>query len=74
MLVVQFVGNRQGLRSNQELSVSVEKLRCAFRWLSVNSWSFMEATTHHELWESNLLDSSLEDLLQAYERSFESSK
>ena len=69
MLIVQFVGNRQALRSNQDLSVSVNKLRNAFRWLSVNSWPFMWATKHHELWETNLLESSLEELLQAYERS-----
>ena len=67
VLVVQFVGEgREALRSHPELSVSVVKLRKAFQWLAVNSWPFMEATKQHELWETGLLDESLEGLLHAY--------
>ena len=67
MVIVQFVGeDRRALRQEADLSVSVDKLRQAFRWLSQNSWPFMDATKHHELWETGLLDKSLEDLLSAY--------
>ena len=49
-LLVQFVGDdRQALRHHRDLSVSVRKLRRAFRWLSLNSWPFMDATKRHEL-------------------------
>ena len=66
-LQVQFVGeNRADLRHAPDLQVSVPKLRRAFRWLSVNSWPFMEATRDHALWESGSLERSLEELLQAY--------
>ena len=44
-------------------------LRSAFRWLSVNSWPFMEATMHHELWETEELAGTLEDLLREYNKS-----
>ena len=65
MLMVQFVGSdRQALRHQPDLRVSVQKLRNAFRWLSVNSWPWMEATKQHELWESGSLDESLEALLR----------
>ena len=74
MLVVQFVGgDRQSLRYHRDLSVSVVKLRRAFRWLSVNSWPFMEATKHHALWNTGLLNASLEELLQQYTDSVGSS-
>ena len=70
MLTVQFVGtDRQALRHEPDLCVSVKKLRNAFRWLSMNSWPFMEATKHHSLWETDVLDDSLEELLQAYVQS-----
>ena len=50
MVTVQFVGSdRQALRRDPDLSVSVDKLRAAFRWLSLNSWQFMEATKQHTL-------------------------
>ena len=63
-MLVQFVGeDRLALRSHPDLSVSVMKLRRAFRWLSVNSWPFMEATKHHELWDTDLLDDAFEDLV-----------
>ena len=66
-LLVQFVGeDREALRWHPDLSVSVDKLRRAFAWLSVNSWPFMEATKHHELWESDCLAPPFEELLQAY--------
>ena len=69
-ILVQFVGeDRQALRSHSDLSVSVDKLRNALRWLSVNSWLFMEATKQHELWESGMLDANFEALLQMYEKS-----
>ena len=58
--------NRADLRHAPDLQVSVPKLRRAFRWLSVNSWPFMEATRDHALWESGSLERSLEELLQAY--------
>eukprot|EP00973_Karenia_brevis_P058925 8203189-Karenia_brevis.AAC.1 len=65
MLQVQFVGEDRGsLRSHPDLQVSVENLRAAFRWLSVNSWPFMEATKNHELWETDRLETNLEDLLE----------
>jgi len=74
MVIVQFVGeNRQELRQHGELSVSVEKLRKAFQWLSMNSWPFMEATKQHDLWSTGLLDQSLEELLHAYTQSIGSS-
>ena len=67
---VQFVGEgREGLRYHRDLQVSVERLRSAFRWLSVNSWHFMNATRHHEYWDSEALDHQLEDLLALYEKS-----
>ena len=67
MVVVQYVGeDRQRLRHDKDLSVSVEKLRRAFRWLSLNSWPFMEATKWHEFWRTGSLDPSLESLLQQY--------
>jgi hypothetical protein len=67
---VQFVGEgREGLRYHQDLQVSVERLRAAFRWLSMNSWHFMNATRHHEYWDSEALDHQLEDLLGLYEKS-----
>ncbi len=67
MLQVQFVGeNRADLHHAPDLRVSVQKLREAFRWLSGISWPFMEATKTHALWESDLLDKSLEDLLRTY--------
>ena len=70
-VVVQFVGeNRDALRQHPELSVSTRKLREAFFWASQNSWPFMEATKHHELWDQKgTLAPALEDLLQAYETS-----
>ena len=67
---VQFVGEgREGLRYHRDLQVSVERLRSAFRWLSVNSWHFMYATWYHEYWDSEALDPQLEDLLGLYEKS-----
>ena len=69
-LLVQFVGaDREALRRAPELSVSVEKLRAAFRWLSLNSWPFMEATKGHSLWHTGALDPKLEALLQEYAQS-----
>ena len=70
-VVVQFVGeDRDALRQHPELSVSTHKLRDAFFWVSQNSWPFMEATKHHELWDQKgTLAPVLEDLLQAYETS-----
>ena len=60
MLTVQFVGdNRQTLRREPSLSVSVKKLREAFRWLSYNSWPFMEQTKEHIVLADGLLDESL---------------
>ena len=70
MLTVQFVGtDRQALRREPDLCVSGTKLRKAFHWLSLNSWPFMAATKHHSLWETDVLDDSLEELLQAYVQS-----
>ena len=67
MLQVQFVGeDRNRVRHHPDLQVSVDRLRSAFRWLSCNSWPFMEATKHHEFWESGELDTSLEQLVQQY--------
>jgi len=69
-LQVQFVGeNRSDLRHQPDLQVSVEKLRGAFHWLSLNSWPFMDATRDHELWETGTLDNSLEKLLEEYTKS-----
>ena len=66
-LQVQFVGgDRSCLRSHADLQVSVEKLRSAIVWLSTNSWPFMEATKHHDAWESGCLEGNLEELLQQY--------
>ncbi len=70
MLQVQFVGeDRTCIRSHPDLQVSVQNLRAAFRWLSLNSWPFMEATKHHDLWEGDKLDNGLEELLQQYVKS-----
>ena len=70
MSVVQFVGeDRRALRRDPEFSVSVEKLRRAFLWLSMNSLPFMDATKHRELSDTDLLDKSLEELLTSYVRS-----
>ena len=67
MLQVQFVGeDRNGVRHHPDLQVSVDRLRSAFRWLSCNSWPFMEATKHHELWETDALSTDLECLLHEY--------
>ena len=69
-LLVQFVGeDRERLRAQPELSVSVEKLRRAFLWLSVNSWPFMEQTKYHEQWQSGALAEPLEELLKSYAES-----
>jgi hypothetical protein len=69
-VLVQFVGeNREALRYEKDLRVSVVKLRNAFRWLSLNSWPFMEATKYHELWETGALDPALETLLGEYSQS-----
>ena len=69
-VLVQFVGaDRAALRREPDLSVSVQKLRAAFRWLSENSWPFMEATKNNIVWESGLLDPAIEDLLTKYEES-----
>ena len=65
-LLVQFVGeDRERLRTEPELSVSVEKLRKAFVWLSVNSWPFMEKTRDHEQWQHGALAEPLEELLRS---------
>ena len=70
MLTIQIVGgDRQNLRWEPDLSVSVKKLRRAFHWSSGNSWPFMAATKLHALWETGSLDDSLEALLLAYARS-----
>ena len=70
VVVVQFVGeDRQRLRYERDLSVSVTQLRAAFLWLSQNSWPFMEATKCHEAWEAGALADDFEVLLQEYERS-----
>jgi hypothetical protein len=67
MVHVQFVGeNRQGLHQQRDLWVSVEKLRTTFRWLSQNSWPFMEHTKHHESLEHGLLGESFEHILRLY--------
>ena len=67
MIQVQFIGeDRKALFYHVDLSVSVQKLRLAFRWLSINSWLWMEATRHHALWQTQLLDVGLESLLDAY--------
>ena len=64
MLHVQFVGEvRDLLRKAPDLQVSVVRLRSAFRWLSCNSWPFMEATMRHELWDTEMLDTPFEELL-----------
>ena len=69
-IIVQFVGeNREALRHEKDLRVSVVKLRDAFLWLSVNSWPFMEATKYHDSWESGALDPGLEALLKEYRQS-----
>ena len=70
MLHVQFVGdNRAALRSHPDLQVSVRRLRAAFQWLSLNPWPFMEATKEHSIWETGILDSNLESLLEEYAKS-----
>jgi len=70
MVHVQFVGeNRARLHGQQELWVSVKRLRRAFRWLTLNSFPFMEQTKHHALWEGGQLDEGLENLLELYRRS-----
>ena len=70
MLQVQFVGSdRSCVRAHPDLQVSLGNSRQAFRWLSVNSWPFMEATRKHVLWESDKLDNKLEELLDLYQQS-----
>ena len=59
-------GDRSCVRHHPDLQVSVDRLRSAFRWLSCNSWPFMDATKHHQFWESGELDVSLEQLVQEY--------
>ena len=69
-LLVQFVGgDRQALRFHPDLQVSVQRLRKAFLWLSVNCWHFMETTKHHVFWDSQETSSALTSLLQQYEKS-----
>ena len=69
-ITVQYVGdNREALRHERDLQISVARLRSAFIWLSVNSWPFMEATRDHEAWESGSLHCDLETLLSAYTES-----
>ena len=69
-ILVQFVGeNDDALRRHPDIQVCVDRLRAAFRWLSTNNWAFMDATRHHVLWDTGLLDASLEELLAAYRES-----
>ena len=69
-LQVQFVGeDRSRLRSHPDLQVSVDNLRHALHWLCENNWLFMEATKHHEIWETGQLDPNMEDLLDQYRKS-----
>ena len=66
-LMVQFVGEgHEQLRRELELSVSVSSLRDASRWLSCNSWPYIEATKQQGTLVGDQLDPSLEDLAQAY--------
>ena len=51
----------------------MKRLRAAFQWLSLNYWPFMEATKQHSIWETGVLDASLESLLEEYAKSVGSS-
>ena len=67
IVAVQFVGeNREALRREKDLSVSVRDLRGAFHRLSLNSWPFMETTKSHDVWGGGTLHVDLEPLVQAY--------
>ena len=57
---------RERLRREPELSVSVNNLREAFRWLSCNSWPFIVATKQTSSLVGEQLDPCVEDLLRAY--------
>ena len=64
-MVVQFVGgDRQALRFQKDLQVSVRKLRAAFAWLSANSWPFLEAIREGGFLNDDALHGALETLLQ----------
>ena len=69
-LIVQDVGeDRRALRFHPDLQVSVEKLRKAFLWLSVNCWPFMESTKLHVCRGTEEASSALASLLRQYESS-----
>ena len=66
-LAIQFVGSdRSQLRFEPTLTVSVDRLRSAFFWLSTNCWPWMEATKYSGIRGRGELGQQLEALLEAY--------
>ncbi len=66
-LLLHYEGdNRQMLRTCDDVTVSVSKLRAAFLWLSRNNWNFLEATRDHPAWTPDALHPLLEKVLQTY--------
>ena len=74
-LTVQFVGhNRNQLRHEPALQVSVVRLRAAFAWLAYNCWPWMVATKDQKITGAGDLGEQLEKLLAEYEASTGSTK
>ena len=66
-LTVQFSGGvRNSLGKVKDLSVSVDHLRKAFSWLSVNSWPWMAATKYEQIENVDNLGEVFEKLLESY--------
>ena len=64
---VQFVGSdRTKLHNEFDLRIWIPKMRRTLKWLSMDSWPFMEITKTHDLWETDALDEPFEELLKAY--------
>ena len=74
-LTVQFSGGvRNSLRKVKDLTVTVDHLRKAFSWLSVNSWPWMAATKYEHIENVENLGEVFEQLLESYRVSTGSTK
>ena len=66
---VQFVSTIEDAHQEPSLQVSVDRLRNAIYWLSVNSWPWMKATRHMGILRKEDLGEYLERVLSAYSAS-----
>ena len=58
-LLLQYKGSdRELIRTQKELTVSVPKLRAAFLWLSQHNWIFLWETRDHPAWAPDCLAGS----------------